>query len=291
MEVFDIPDTESQVLIPSGHSDFLKSFLSNDWKFFDHESFSDPGAEKELFSHDIQVVRQWNHTYMGHTYVGKKKFKVLDRDILTEEEENILFLQLNFSKKMLSGFKEEVVQTLKIKVSPIVKWHDIYLEVREKLVLGNIGLIFRVAKKYGFSMHNEVSEYISEGNLGLIRAVEGFDISKGYRFSSFAWRVIRNSFFNAESKTRKGLQPEDCLDPQDAKERTCPVEIDELIDILEENRAGLTKSELEIIRRRYYSKETLQSIAANIGYSYEKVRQMQKSAEQKLRDYFFPELQ
>ena len=63
---------------------------------------------------------------------------------------------------------------------------------RNKLVNGHLRFVVSVAKKYqGHGM--PLSDLISEGNIGLINAVEKFDADRGYHFISYAVWWIRQS--------------------------------------------------------------------------------------------------
>lgn len=67
---------------------------------------------------------------------------------------------------------------------------------RNKLVNSNLRFVITVAKTYqGRGM--ELIDLISEGNLGLLSAVEHFDVDKGFRFISYAVWWIRQSIQKA----------------------------------------------------------------------------------------------
>lgn len=75
-------------------------------------------------------------------------------------------------------------------------------EAKEKLVLCNLRFVVSVAKQYqkfGLSL----ADLICEGNLGLIKAVECFDETKGFKFISYAVWWIRQSILQAISENAR----------------------------------------------------------------------------------------
>ena len=73
-------------------------------------------------------------------------------------------------------------------------------EARDRMIRSNLRLVVNIAKKFGHR-GMPLSDLIEEGNLGLMRAVEGFDPGHGSRFSTYAswWikQAIKRALINS----------------------------------------------------------------------------------------------
>ena len=115
-----------------------------------------------------------------------------------KNDDNVLAMYLKeINKVSLISHEEEVELALKAQAGDKA--------ARDKLVNANLRFVVNVAKKY--QNHGlDLIDLISEGNIGLLTAVEKFDVSKGYHFISYAvWR-IRQSILKAVCEKSRAIR-------------------------------------------------------------------------------------
>jgi RNA polymerase primary sigma factor len=118
------------------------------------------------------------------------------------EEEELLDLQesLTVNDNTLSLYLSEIN-----KIPLLTREEENYLakralqndeKAKERLITANLRFVVSVAKKYQVSGVS-LLDLINEGNLGLIKAVEKFDYTKGFHFISYAVWWIKQSILKA----------------------------------------------------------------------------------------------
>lgn len=104
-------------------------------------------------------------------------------------EKDLVSLYLDDIRKYnILNKEEELVLLIEAKAGKV--------DSKNKLILSNLRLVVNIAKGYtnkGLSF----IDLISEGNFGLIHAIEKFDIERGYRFSTYAVWWIKQSISKA----------------------------------------------------------------------------------------------
>ena len=76
---------------------------------------------------------------------------------------------------------------------------------KNKIINSNLRFVISIAKKYQ-KKGLELEDLISEGNIGLMTAIEKFDVSKGYHFISYAVWWIRQAILKAICEKSRAIR-------------------------------------------------------------------------------------
>ncbi len=155
----------------------------------------EPGPEDEI---DVEVIAQekWDDLHDGLVMADLEStlddpVRMYLREIgrvplLTAEEE------VRLARRMERG-RTELRKPALMRDYRMIEDGE---EAQRRLTEANLRLVVSVAKKYiGRGM--SLLDLIQEGNIGLIRAVEKFDYTKGYKFSTYATWWIRQAITRA----------------------------------------------------------------------------------------------
>lgn len=177
---------------------------------------------------------------------------------------------------------------------------------RGKLIEHNLRLVAHIIKKYYQNLGGQ-DDLVSIGTIGLIKAIDTYDISKNIKLSSYASRCIENEILMHFRNNKKSSQDVSLNDTIDTDKDGNPLTLmdimavdDSIIDDLDRKmnlavldsyiRSELTDREREIIVARYglYGHEALPQrvIAQKLGISRSYISRIEKKALEKLRDRY-----
>lgn len=197
---------------PSGSSPFL--FLSLSTK-----TTNEGNIDRELYDKSMFFNKESSNDNMIKTYL-KEVGKI---PLLTKEEENDLSL------KAKNGDTS----------------------AQEQLILSNLRLVVSVAKRH-LGRGILLLDLIQEGNIGLVRAVEKYDHSRGYRFSTYATWWIRQAISRTIADHSRTIR--------------IPVHMVEIINKIEKEKRSLSQ--------KFLRKPTYVELSKAVGLSVKKLKEI-----------------
>ena len=154
----------------------------------------EPGPEDEV--EDVMANAKWDDLHDGFGIVVADLESSLDDPVRMYLRELGRVPLLSAEEEVRLAQRMERGKVERLKAMPNRRYVDDGEEAQRRLTEANLRLVVSVAKKYiGRGM--SLLDLIQEGNIGLIRAVEKFDYTKGYKFSTYATWWIRQAITRA----------------------------------------------------------------------------------------------
>ncbi len=265
-----------------------KEIIAKKIEFIPSPEFEGPDAEQQILSERLDLSEV------------KGNLAVLSRPA-----EQMLFRRYNYLKYLADSLR----LTLKlepVKIKMLKKIEALLAEaekIKQILVEMNMPLVAGIAGKH-LKAGTALSDLVSEGAVSMMRAVEKFDYTRGYRFSTFAGWVIAKDFARKIPEEAARL---DRTTASDFSDISNDMRSELLADagVVEKARQDLRQVIENTLddREKYVvlnhfaldtgvikkKPKTLKQIGDDLGFSKERIRQIELQALQKLRHSLSPE--
>ncbi len=272
--------------------------------YMDNEVFHRDDAEAIIFDQAPELPtaqRDWYTAVMTDVAAGTRSATGKRPVTLTPDQERAIFLQYNYARFRVAQAHDRI--TTEDSVEPaalndlreMIAWKQVADNLRERITELNLGLVLAMSKRKRMS-DSDFGDVICEGNMALLRAIDKFDVARGFKFSTYACRSILKAFarYGQKQTTYRQRFPTD-YDPgmqrsdevEQRREDEFRSRASDVREIVDSNEAELRDIERSIIEARFGLNDddpgmTLEQVGRIVGVTKERVRQLQNHALDKI---------
>ncbi|MBU1020011.1 MAG: sigma-70 family RNA polymerase sigma factor [Firmicutes bacterium] len=140
------------------------------------------------------------------------ELKEIENELIKSQEVNISDAFGNYLKEI--GFVKLLTRDEEIELANAVSSargsmdNELLLlgkDARDRLIVSNLRLVVSIAKKYAHS-NIEMMDLIQDGTMGLMKAVDKYQVERGFKFSTYATWWIRQSISRSISDTSRTIR-------------------------------------------------------------------------------------
>ncbi len=204
--------------------------------------------------------------------------------LLTPARERALFLAYNFHKSRLATLRSQLDPRLcRLRDLTAMERHlELARDRRNEILAANLRLVVSVARKH-VRPGLELMDLVSDGNIVLMRAVEGFDPRKGFKFSTYATLALVKGYARSVPQMQARRAVSDAAGRERATHDLGPQRVagrEQLARLL----TRLDRRERRAVAAAWnLSGRTIDGVARRMGTTRRVVRDLERSAMQKLR--------
>jgi len=273
-------------------------------EFVDCELFRSPDADREILEHPA----------LHHPFAADGPDRRIPPDLppylqqlfrmplLTPDGETALFRKMNYLKFKADGARCQI-DPERVTAATLDRIEELLAEagrVKNQIVQANLRLVVSIARRH-VAPGQDFFELVSDGNISLMRAVDRFDFTRGYKFSTYcAWALIKN--YARRLPEQRLYQSRYQTGREELLVRSAAPGAGEGVDdapcaaraVVDRMLAVLDEREQVILRQRYGldgsgEPRTLDQVGRFLGVSKERIRQLEARALAKLRQDFAPQ--
>ncbi len=265
--------------------------------YVDHERFAEPDVEQVLFAPAQRLPMpncDWYHPAMEALGDTRRRERMVT-PVLTARQEKALFLQFNYARYCVAQLQRRLndAEGSPREARELLFWFGMVDILRDMIVRYNLALVLAMAR-HAAASKLDYADMISRGNEVLLHAIAKFDVGRGFKFSTYACRSILKAFSRmGEKETRRRSAFPVSFDPEMERPdpNAEPIDLDlkdrlnDLREAWRENSPDLTPLERDVVKYRFALDDdgpergmTLSQVGQLIGYTKERVRQIQLAA-------------
>jgi len=282
-----------------------KSLLAMKIDFIASDEFLEDDAKRKILGKEVNVP---DHVLpgvaeppnlAGESLLPEYLQRLKGTPVLSRERELELFRRYNYLKYLAcvtrAGMK--ATQAKGGRLTRIEKYLAEVERIKTMIIESNLRLVVGIANKHVGSGTSLV-DLVSEGNFSLMRAVEKFDYTRGFRFATYAsWAIAKDYARKIPAEAaRRDKAAAASLERVQQDQRTTAAADFAAIESAQRSLAQVIKDELDE-REQYIilhhfgfvgsavrkKKKTLKQIGEDLNLTKERVRQLELGALQKLR--------
>ena len=292
-------------------ADELRKVFDLRWKVFPHPDFDKPWMERKIVC-DMPNLKDFEkkRKEVAKLRTANKDSEILpfyQEPLLDKAQEQHLFRQMNFYKYKF----EKIVRSLHptypshVKLGFAEYLNDKRIELKKRIVCCNTRLASQVLRRYSdyCRARGMATDMLGEAYLNIVRAVDCFDWTRGFKFSTYATWVLINNFSRDLAGERKfsdnfvtGFDETIYDEKEDNKDEVERAYTEQKEDNAHKAQAllGLLNKIEDERKRRVIEdffgvgpdrkKKTLLEISAEMGLTKERVRQLRERGLEEIRE-------
>lgn len=239
----------------------LEDLLLKGRSFKDSDKFKEKNfCDKLNAYHGPEIDTQWLFNYVN-SLDGINKSEFSKSVTLNSKQEELLFLKYNYIKKTIASLSRLNIGDA---YERMLQLDDDASSVKDQLVGANLGLVLNISRKNTFP-YVDFTEAVSEGQIFLLDAIEGFDPGKGNKFSTYFTLIFTRALIKVNNMNKKSSSNSVEYDPSihdtPYVEESDSVEFLDLISKFLSGDTGLLdEDELFVLRKKYVEGLTLHEI-------------------------------